>query len=216
MRIAVRKVSEERCCAEYGKRRGSGPPGCRAQNREQKMSRVGKNPINIPTGVDIKLQGNIVSVKGPKGELRCNIPSGISVSMQDKSIKVERRSDAKQDKALHGTVRNILANMVTGTSAGYQRVLDISGVGYRAQVQGKKIVFTLGYSHPVEFQLPEGISAEVDKKQTQITLQGIDKQVMGQVAANIRGLRAPDSYKGKGVRYANEFIKLKVGKAGKK
>jgi len=180
------------------------------------MSRVGKNPINIPTGVDIKLQGNTVSVKGPKGELRCNIPSGISVSMQDKSIKVERRSDAKQDKALHGTVRNILANMVTGTSAGYQRVLDISGVGYRAQVQGKKIVFTLGYSHPVEFQLPEGITAEVDKKQTQITLQGIDKQAMGQVAANIRGLRAPDSYKGKGVRYANEFIKLKVGKAGKK
>jgi large subunit ribosomal protein L6 len=180
------------------------------------MSRVGKNPIQIPTGVDVKLQGNIVSVKGPKGELRWNIPSGISVSMQDKSITVKRPSDAKQDKALHGTVRNIIANMVTGTSAGYQRVLDISGVGYRAQVQGKKIVFTLGYSHPVEFQLPEGINAEVDKKQTQITLQGIDKQVMGQVAANIRGLRAPDIYKGKGVRYANEYIKLKVGKAGKK
>jgi len=180
------------------------------------MSRVGKNPIQIPKGVDIKLQGNSISVKGPKGELRCNIPSGISVSMQDKIIKVERKSDEKREKALHGTVRNILANMVTGTSTGYQRVLDISGVGYRAQVQGKKIVFTLGYSHPVEFQLPEGISAEVDKKQTQITLQGIDKQTMGQVAANIRGLRAPDSYKGKGVRYGNEFIKLKVGKAGKK
>jgi len=180
------------------------------------MSRIGKSPIQIPKGVDIKLQGDIVSVKGPKGELRCNIPSGISISMQDKIIKVERKSDEKRDRALHGTVRNILANMVTGTSAGYQRVLDISGVGYRAQVQGKKIVFTLGYSHPVEFQLPEGISAEVDKKQTQITLQGIDKQLMGQLAANIRGLRTPDVYKGKGVRYANEFIKLKVGKAGKK
>lgn len=180
------------------------------------MSRVGKNPIQIPTGVDVKLQDNIVSVKGPKGELRCNIPAGISVSMQEKSIQVARPSDTKQYRSLHGTVRNIIANMVAGTSTGYQKVLDISGVGYRAQVQGKKIVFTLGYSHPVEFQLPEGVSAEVDKKQTQITLQGIDKQVMGQVAANIRGLRAPDVYKGKGVRYANEFIKLKVGKAGKK
>jgi len=180
------------------------------------MSRVGKNPIQIPTGVDVKLQGNIVSVKGPKGQLSWNLPTGISISMQDKRIKVERQSETKQDKSLHGTVRNIIANMVSGTSAGYQRVLDISGVGYRAQVQGKKIVFTLGYSHLVEFQLPEGISAEVDKKQTQVTIQGIDKQVIGQVAANIRGLRPPDIYKGKGVRYANEFIKLKVGKAGKK
>ena len=180
------------------------------------MSRVGKNPIQIPTGVDVKLQGNIVSVKGPKGELRCNIPAGISVSMLEKSIQVARPSDTKQYRALHGTIRNIIANMVAGISTGYQKVLDISGVGYRAQVQGKKIIFTLGYSHPIEFQLPEGVSAEVDKKQTQITLQGIDKQVMGQVAANIRGLRAPDVYKGKGVRYANEFIKLKVGKAGKK
>jgi len=180
------------------------------------MSRVGRNPIQIPTGVDVKLQGNIVSVKGPKGQLSWNLPSGISISMQDKRIKVERQSETKQDKSLHGTVRNIIANMVSGTSAGYQRVLDISGVGYRAQVQGKKIVFTLGYSHLVEFQLPEGISAEVDKKQTQVTIQGIDKQVIGQVAANIRGLRPPDIYKGKGVRYANEFIKLKVGKAGKK
>ena len=180
------------------------------------MSRVGRNPIKIPTGVNVKLQDDIVSVKGPKGELSWNIPAGISVSMQDNSIRVERPSETKQDKALHGTVRNIIANMVAGTSTGYQKVLDISGVGYRAQVQGKKIVFTLGYSHPVEFHLPEGISAEVDKKQTQITIQGIDKQTMGQVAANIRGLRLPDVYKGKGVRYANEFIKLKVGKAGKK
>lgn len=180
------------------------------------MSRVGKNPIQIPGGVDVKIEGSLVSVKGPKGELKMNIPAGISISMQDKSLLVERPADSKPFKALHGTVRNIVANMITGTSTGYQRVLDISGVGYRAQVQGKKIVFTLGYSHPVEFQLPEGISAEVDKKQTQITLQGINKQLLGQVAANIRGLRSPDIYKGKGIRYANEFIKLKVGKAGKK
>jgi len=180
------------------------------------MSRVGRSPINIPGGVDVKIQDELVSVKGPKGELRWNMPSGITVSMQGKSLLVERPSDTKQFRSLHGTARNIIANMVTGASAGYQRVLDISGVGYRAQVQPKKIVFTLGYSHAVEFQLPDGVSAEVDKKQTQITLQGVDKQLLGQVAANIRGLRAPDIYKGKGVRYANEFIKLKVGKAGKK
>ncbi|RJQ48452.1 MAG: 50S ribosomal protein L6 [Nitrospiraceae bacterium] len=180
------------------------------------MSRVGKNPIQIPGGVDVKLQGSLVSVKGPKGELKWNVPTGINVSMKDKVIHLERADDSKQLKALHGTSRNIIANMVTGLSAGYQRVLDITGVGYRAQVQGKKIVFTLGYSHAVEFQLPEGISAEVDKKQTQLTLQGTDKHMIGQVAANIRNLRAPDIYKGKGVRYANEFIKLKVGKAGKK
>ncbi len=180
------------------------------------MSRVGRNPIQIPTGVAVKIQDNLVSVKGPKGELKLNLPEGINISLKDQTVHVERPVDTKQFRALHGTIRNIIANMVTGTSAGYQKVLDISGVGYRAQVQGKKIIFTLGYSHPVEYQMPEGISAEVDKKQTQITIHGIDKQVMGQVSANIRGLRAPDVYKGKGVRYANEFIKLKVGKAGKK
>ncbi|RJQ52880.1 MAG: 50S ribosomal protein L6 [Nitrospiraceae bacterium] len=180
------------------------------------MSRVGKSPIQVPGGVDVKVQGALVSVKGPKGELSWSVPAGISVSLQDRSLIVQRPADTNQFKSLHGTARNIIANMVAGVSSGYRRVLDITGVGYRAQVQGKKIVFTLGYSHPVEFQLPEGISAEVDKKQTQITLQGIDKQLMGQVAANIRGLRAPDIYKGKGVRYTNEFIKLKVGKAGKK
>lgn len=180
------------------------------------MSRVGRNPIQIPSGVNIKTEGSFVSVKGPKGVLEWTIPAGINISVQGDSIEVVRSAETKQFKALHGTVRNIIANMVIGTSIGYKKVLDISGVGYRAQVQGNKILFTLGYSHPVEYQLPEGISAEVDKKQVQITIQGIDKQVMGQVAANIRSLRAPDVYKGKGVRYANEFIKLKVGKAGKK
>jgi large subunit ribosomal protein L6 len=179
------------------------------------MSRVGKNPINIPDGVDVKIQDNLITVKGPKGELKWTFPAGIKVSMENKSIVVERPSDTKQFKSLHGTTRSIIANMVTGTSVGYKKVLEINGIGYRAQVQGKKITFTLGYSHPVEFDLPEGISAQVDKKQTQLTIEGIDKQLVGQVAANIRALRPPDIYKGKGIRYAGEVLKLKVGKAGK-
>lgn len=179
------------------------------------MSRVGKNPINVPDGVDVKIQGNLVTVKGPKGEMQWNYNSNMKVTLQDKSIIVERPSDSKQFRSLHGTTRSIIANMVTGISAGYKRVLEINGVGYRAQVQGQKITFTLGYSHPIDFNLPEGITAQVDKKQTQLTLEGIDKHLIGQVAANIRSLRAPNAYKGKGIKYAEEILKLKVGKAGK-
>ena len=179
------------------------------------MSRVGKNPINIPSGVDVKLQGNLITVKGPKGELKWNFSSGMRVDVQDKNIVVERPSDTKQFRALHGTTRSIIANMVNGISTGYEKVLEINGVGYRAQVQGQKINFILGYSHPIEFQLPEGITAEVDKKQVLLTLRGIDKHLIGQVAANIRSLRPPNVYKGKGIRFAGEVIKLKVGKAGK-
>lgn len=179
------------------------------------MSRIGKNPINIPDSVDVKLNGALVTVKGPKGELKWNHPEAIKVSVKDKSIVVERPSDAKSHRSLHGTTRSIIANMVAGTSEGYKRVLDIIGVGYRAQVQGQKISFTLGYSHPVEYALPDGITASVDKKQVQLTLEGIDKQLIGQVAANIRALRPPNVYKGKGVRYSDEVVKLKVGKAGK-
>lgn len=179
------------------------------------MSRVGKNPISIPSGVDVKLQGNLITVKGPKGELKWNFAEGMKVDVQDKNIVVERPSDSKQFRALHGTTRSVIANMVTGTSAGYEKVLEINGVGYRAQVQGQKINFTLGYSHPIEFQLPEGITAEVDKKQVLLTLRGIDKHLIGQVSANIRSLRPPNIYKGKGIRFAGEVIKLKVGKAGK-
>ncbi len=179
------------------------------------MSRVGKHPIEIPGGVDVKLQGNDVAVKGPRGELKWTHPHGVTVSVEDKSIKVERPNDTIQSRSLHGTVRSIIANMVTGTHTGYERVLEISGVGYRAQVQGQRITFTLGHSHPIEFSLPQGITAEVDKKQTNLKLTGIDKQLIGQVAANIRSLRPPNVYKGKGVRYAGEMIKLKVGKAGK-
>jgi large subunit ribosomal protein L6 len=180
------------------------------------MSRVGKNPVKLPDGVEVKIQGNLISIKGPKGELKWDFPSELKVSLQDKSIVVERPSNSRHLRALHGTTRSIIANMVTGVNEGYQKVLEITGVGYKAQVQGKKIVFSLGYSHPVEFLLPEGISAQVDTKQTQLTLKGIDKQLVGQVAANIRALRPPDVYKGKGIRYTGERIKLKPGKAGKK
>lgn len=180
------------------------------------MSRVGKNPVTLPDNVEVRTQGSFISVKGPKGELKWDMPDGIKVSVQDKSIVVKRLSDVKGVRALHGTARSIIADMVRGVSEGYQRVLEIVGIGYRAQVQGNKIVFALGYSRPVEFTLPQGITAEVDRRQTQLTLRGIDKQLIGQVAANIRSLRPPDPYKGKGIRYAGEQIRLKPGKAGKK
>jgi len=180
------------------------------------MSRIGKKPIDIPSGVNVTLLDNSVKVKGPKGELQWTSPEGTSVKVAEGKIVIERQDDSKKNKALHGLSRNLIANMVIGVTAGYQRVLDIVGVGYRAQVQGSKIVLTLGYSHPVEFALPSGITAAVDQKQTQITLNGIDKQKIGQVAANLRALRSPDAYKGKGLRYAGERLKLKVGKTGKK
>jgi large subunit ribosomal protein L6 len=180
------------------------------------MSRIGKKPIDIPGGVDIKLDGSVIRVKGPKGELRWDYPEAINIMVEQGKLLVKRGGDSKEERSLHGLTRSLVANMVTGVSQGYQRVLEITGVGYRAQVQGSRVVLTLGYSHPVEFQLPQGVNASVDQKQTTITLTGIDKQVLGQVAANIRALRSPDIYKGKGVRYAGERLKLKVGKAGKK
>ena len=180
------------------------------------MSRVGKNPISLPDGINVKLQGSSIAVKGPKGELAWDIPAGMKVTLEDKNIKVERPSETKHFRSLHGTTRSIIFNMITGVNSGFKIDFEIIGVGYRAQVQGSKIVFTLGYSHPVEFNLPAGVSAEVDKKQTQLSIQGIDKQLLGQVAANIRALRPPDVYKGKGIRFKGEHIKLKAGKAGSK
>lgn len=180
------------------------------------MSRIGKKPVEIPSGVDVKFEGNTVRIKGPKGELSWNFPDTMSVAVGEGKLSVTRAGDSKEERSLHGLSRSLIANMVTGVSKGYQRVLEISGVGYRAQVQGTKVMFTLGYSHAVEYQLPAGITAAVDQKQTTLTLTGIDKQQIGQVAANIKALRPPDIYKGKGVRYAGERLKLKVGKAGKK
>lgn len=180
------------------------------------MSRIGKKNIDIPSGVEVNLSGNLVSVKGPKGELSWNYPEAVTVSSEAGRIVVGRVGDLKMHRSLHGLSRSLIANMVTGVFSGYERVLEITGVGYRAQVQGSKITMSLGYSHPVEYQLPEGVSAVIDQKQTTITLKATDKQQLGQVAANIRALRPPDIYKGKGVRYSGERLKLKVGKAGKK
>ena len=176
------------------------------------MSRIGKKPISLPKGVDVKVNNNIITVKGSKGELKWDFASDVKVSIQNGELVIERPSDTKRLTALHGLTRSIIWNMVVGVSEGYQKVLEISGVGYKAQVQGKKLVLTLGYSHPVEFLLPDGVTAEVGAKQMQIILKGVDKQLIGQVAANIRALRPPDAYKGKGIRYAGETVKLKVGK----
>jgi large subunit ribosomal protein L6 len=180
------------------------------------MSRIGKQPIVIPAGVDIKLMDNHINVKGPKGELDWGFPSVAKVTKKENKILVEMTEDLKTTRALHGLTRKLIANMVQGVTTGYQKVLNIVGVGYKAQLQGKKITLSLGYSRPVEFHLPDGISATVDQKQTQITLTGIDKQKIGQTAANLRALRKPDVYKGKGIKFSDERLKLKVGKAGKK
>ncbi len=180
------------------------------------MSRIGKKPIDIPKGVDIKIEDTIVNVKGPKGELSSEFPAGVRVVVDEGKVVVERAGETKDIRALHGLARSLISNMISGVSSGYQRVLEITGIGYRAQVQGNKLLLALGYSHPIEFILPPGIKAAVDQKQTQITLTGIDKQQMGQIAADLRALRSPDVYKGKGVRYTGERLKLKVGKAGKK
>jgi len=180
------------------------------------MSRIGKKPIQLPEKVDVKIKKDAITVKGPKGELNWNVPPRIQVSVTDGSITVTRASDSKIDKSLHGLARSIISNMVTGVSDGFQRILDIVGVGYRAQVAENKLMLTLGYSHPIEYPLPEGISAAVDQKQVRITLTGTDKQKLGQVAASLKALRPPDTYKGKGVRYSGERLKLKAGKAAKK
>lgn len=180
------------------------------------MSRIGKKPVEIPSGVKVTVAENRITVKGPKGELDWSYPAGTSVSVSDNKVIVQRGDDIKKTRALHGLTRSLISNMVEGVSKGYQKVLDITGVGYRAQVQGNRVIFSLGYSHPVEFQLPDGIKAAVDPKQVQITLSGIDKQKLGQIAADMRFLRKPDVYKGKGVRYSGERLKLKVGKTGKK
>lgn len=179
------------------------------------MSRIGKKPITIPGGVDVKLSGTGITVKGPKGELSWTHPEGVSVSVESGQAVVTRKSDAKPVRALHGLARALLQNMVTGVSEGYTRVLELVGIGYRVQAQGDKLVFSVGYSQPVEFKLPEGVKAEVDKKGTTITLSGIDKQKIGQAAADIKAIRPPDSYKGKGIRYAGERLRLKAGKAAK-
>ena len=180
------------------------------------MSRIGKKPILVPEGVTVEINAGVIAVKGPKGELHWRYPRRIKVTMNGGTIVLERSSDSRVEKALHGMTRSIISNMITGVSQGYKSVLEIIGVGYRAQVAGNRLVLSLGYSNPVEYYLPDGITASLDAKQTQITLTGIDKQKIGHVTACIRALRPPDAYKGKGIRLKGEKLKLKVGKAGKK
>lgn len=179
------------------------------------MSRIGKKPITLPQGVEITVNDNMVTVKGPKGTLSQAIPQGITVARQDDQIVVERPDDNKQNRSYHGLTRALLANMVQGVSDGFERKLELVGVGYRAQLQGKKLVINIGFSHPVEVEPPEGIEFEVPAV-TKITVRGIDKQLVGNTAAVIRDIRRPEPYKGKGIKYENEVIRRKAGKAGGK
>src|SRR5438034_10161510 len=179
------------------------------------MSRIGKKPIALPKGVTIKIEGNKVAVQGPKGKLDTTIPRGIKVEQQDGHLVALRESDSQA--ALHGLTRALVNNAVEGVTKGWTRELEIVGIGYRAEMKGKgTVVFTLGYSHPIEYPLPAGVDAAVDPKQTRISLTGIDRQKVGQLAAEMRALRPPDPYKNKGVRYAGERLKKKVGKTGAK
>lgn len=178
------------------------------------MSRIGRLPIPVPSGVDVKIDGQLVSVKGPKGQLSLTVSEPISAALEDSVIKVTRPSDEGKIRALHGLNRTLIANMVTGVTTGYSKTLEIVGVGYRVQAKGKNLEFSLGFSHPVVIEPPEGISFRVEAP-TRFVVEGIDKQVVGETAARIRKLRKPDPYKAKGVRYQGEYIRRKVGKAGK-
>jgi large subunit ribosomal protein L6 len=178
------------------------------------MSRIGRMPVVVPSGVDVTISGRHVHVKGPKGELSLNVSEPIEVTQADGTITVTRPSDEGEIRALHGLSRSLIANMVTGVTEGYRKTMEIVGVGYRVQARGQDLEFALGFSHPVPIPAPEGITFRVETP-TRFVVEGIDKQQVGEVAANIRKLRKPDPYKGKGVRYQGEQIRRKVGKAGK-
>lgn len=179
------------------------------------MSRIGKKPIPLPTGVKYSVQGNVVVVEGPKGKVEQPIPLGIKLATQDGHVVATRENDSQA--AIHGLTRALVSNAIEGVTKGWSKDLDIVGIGYRVELKGKNtVVFTLGYSHPIEFPLPTGVTATIDPKQTRITVSGIDRQKVGQVAADMRALRKPDPYKNKGVRYADEKLKKKAGKTGAK
>ena len=179
------------------------------------MSRIGRHPVEVPAGVEVKIaENNVVTVKGPKGTLEKALPTEMSITMEDGHVVVTRPNDLKKMKSLHGLTRTLIQNMVTGVSQGYEKTLEVNGVGYRAQKQGKKLVLSLGYSHPVEMEDPEGLESAVDGNK--IVVEGIDKEKVGQYAAEIRDKRRPEPYKGKGIKYADEVIRRKVGKTGKK
>ena len=175
------------------------------------MSRIGRKPVSIPQGVKVNLDGVVIRAEGPKGKLMQPVPAGLSATLENNQLVISRSGDDRKMRALHGLARALVANMVTGVKDGFERKLEIVGIGYRAQLQGRLITLALGYSHPVLFPLPEGVTAEIER-QVSITLRGADKAVLGQTAAKLRALRKPDPYKGKGIRYANEVVRRKVGK----
>ena len=179
------------------------------------MSRIGKLPVVVPAGVTVSLSSGRVAIKGPKGELAQAICSGVSLVQEGNLLRVVRQDDERQSRSNHGLVRALVANMVTGVSKGYERRLTITGVGFKGEVKGKCLNLALGYSHPIEFPFPEGITIEVEKATT-LVIKGANRQVVGETAAKLRALRSPDAYKGKGVRYENEHVRLKAGKTAKK
>src|ERR1700759_5456317 len=178
------------------------------------MSRIGRLPIDVPSGVDVKIDGQDVAVKGPKGELTLTVASPIEVKLEDGQVPVTRPDDERVSRSLHGLTRTLIANQIIGVTDGYAKSLEVVGTGYRVQAKGSSVEFALGYSHSITVDPPAGISFEVEGK-NKLPVRGIDKQAVGEVAANIRKLRKPEPYKGKGVRYAGEHIRRKVGKAGK-
>ena len=180
------------------------------------MSRIGKKEIQLPKGVDVKHDGSSVTIKGPKGSMTTPLVPGIGVKVENNVLAFTRSDDEGKTRAFHGLMRALVANNVRGVTEGFKRELDIIGVGYRAEVKGREVVFSLGYSHPVRFPIPEGIDIAVDAKSGHITITGIDKQKVGQTAAEIRSLREPDPYKGKGIKYSDEVIRRKAGKAAGK
>lgn len=179
------------------------------------MSRVGKMPITVPGGTKVEINGNVVSAKGPKGELSQQLSGGVTVKLENGELTVERRGNSGTDRSMHGLMRALVANVVEGVSNGFSKQLEVIGVGYRAEVQGRNLNMSLGFSHPIVYPIPEGIEISVDK-QNRIAISGCDRQQVGQIAAEIRSLRKPDPYKGKGVRYVDEVVRRKVGKAGAK
>lgn len=179
------------------------------------MSRIGRLPVPVPAGVDIKITGSHVKVKGPKGEMSHTFPAAITIEMDGNELKVQRPTDQREHRALHGMTRALINNMVVGVSEGFSRELEIQGVGYRAELNGKNLILNVGYSHPVEIEPPAGIEFAVENRGRDLKISGYDKQAIGQLAANIRKVRPPEPYKGKGIRYKGEFIRLKAGKSGK-
>jgi large subunit ribosomal protein L6 len=179
------------------------------------VSRIGRLPVDIPSGVQVELTGSKVRVKGPKGELQREFSRLIGIAMENNQLKITRNSDNPEERALHGTTRAVLANMIHGVSQGFEVILEVEGVGYRAEMEGSKLALFVGYSHPIKIEPPTGVSFETDAKTRQIKVKGFDKELVGQVAANIRKVRPPEPYHGKGLRYLGERVRRKAGKAGK-